>query len=108
MKPVQSRMVILGDMGLRGAITPVSNLAETIQVAWDAGARRILIPMSSVDDIPTIPGELFAKFQTGFYTDPVDAVFKAPGVEWAAGQSKLLQARVNNRIASKWFRQQAV
>jgi predicted ATP-dependent Lon-type protease len=27
-------------------------------------------------DIPTIPGELFAKFQTSFYADPVDAVFK--------------------------------
>ena len=25
--------------------------------------------------------ELFAKFQTGFYADPVDAVFKALGVE---------------------------
>ena len=29
----------------------------------------------------TIPGELFAKFQTSFYSDPVDAVFKALGVE---------------------------
>ena len=42
-----------------------------------AGAKRILLPMASVRDIPTIPGELFAKFQTGFYADPVDAVFKA-------------------------------
>jgi ATP-dependent Lon protease len=36
--------------------------------------------MASVTDIPTIRGELFAKFHTGFYTDPVDAVFKALGV----------------------------
>jgi ATP-dependent Lon protease len=33
--------------------------------------------MKSATDIPTIPGELFAKFQTSFYADPVDAVFKA-------------------------------
>lgn len=45
------------------------------------GAKRILLPMASVKDIPTIPGELFAKFQTGFYADPVDAVFKALGVQ---------------------------
>jgi len=32
--------------------------------------------MSSVTAIPTIAGELFAKFQTSFYSDPVDAVFK--------------------------------
>ena len=37
--------------------------------------------MSSVGDIASVPGELFAKFQTSFYPDPVDAVFKAIGVE---------------------------
>jgi ATP-dependent Lon protease len=37
--------------------------------------------MSSVGDIQTVPGELFAKFQTSFYSDPVDAVYKALGVE---------------------------
>ncbi len=36
--------------------------------------------MAGVRDIP---GELFAKFQTSFYADPVDAVFKALGVESA-------------------------
>jgi len=37
--------------------------------------------MFIVTDIATVPGELFAKFQTSFYSDPVDAVFKALGVE---------------------------
>lgn len=80
-KPLQGQMVVLGDMSLGGSIVPVENLAETLQVAFDSGAKRILIPMSSVKDIPTVPGELFAKFQTSFYSDPVDAVFKALGVE---------------------------
>lgn len=74
-------MVILGDMSLGGSIVPTENLAGILQVAFDSGAKRILIPMSSVGDIPTIPGELFAKFQTSFYADPIDAVFKALGVE---------------------------
>jgi ATP-dependent Lon protease len=80
-KPLQSQMVVLGDMSLGGTIVKTSNLAETLQVAFDSGAKRILIPTSSVGDIPTIPGELFAKFQTSFYSDPVDAAFKALGVE---------------------------
>jgi len=80
-KPIQGQMVVLGDMSLGGSIIPVENFAETLQVAFDSGAKRILIPMSSVKDIPTVPGELFAKFQTSFYSDPVDAVFKALGVE---------------------------
>ena len=80
-KPVQPQMVILGSMSLGGSTIPVENLAESLQVAFDAGAKRLLLPMASVKDIPTIPGELFAKFQTGFYADPVDAVFKALGVQ---------------------------
>lgn len=80
-KPMQPQMVIMGDMSLGGTIVQVRNLAESLQVAFDAGAKRILLPMSSVIDIPTVPGELFAKFQTSFYSDPVDAVFKALGVE---------------------------
>ncbi len=80
-KSLQGQMVVLGDMSLGGSIVPVENFAETLQVAFDSGAKRILIPMSSVRDIPSVPGELFAKFQTSFYSDPVDAVFKALGVE---------------------------
>jgi ATP-dependent Lon protease len=80
-KPVQSQFVVLGSMSLGGNIVPVENLAQSLQVAFDAGAKRLLLPMASVSDIPTIPGELFAKFQTGFYSDPRDAVFKALGVD---------------------------
>jgi ATP-dependent Lon protease len=80
-KPLQGQLVVLGDMSLGGSLIPVENLAECLQVAFDSGAKRLLLPMASVRDIATIPGELFAKFQTSFYADPVDAVFKALGVE---------------------------
>jgi ATP-dependent Lon protease len=80
-KPLQGQLVVLGDMSLGGNIKPVENLASCMQVAFDCGAKRVLLPMASVTDIPTIPGELFAKFQTSFYADPVDAVFKALGVD---------------------------
>ena len=79
-KSLQSQIVVLGDMSLGGNVIPVENLAECLQVAFDSGAKRVLLPMASVGDIPSIPGELFAKFQTSFYADPVDAVFKAMGV----------------------------
>lgn len=82
---MQSLMVVMGDMSLGGTTTPARNLAESLQVAFDAGAKRILLPMCSVTDIPAVPGELFAKFQTSFYSDPVDAVFKALGVDRGRG-----------------------
>ena len=80
-KPIASQMVVLGSMSLGGNIVPVESLAECLQVAAEAGAKRLLLPMASVGDIPTVPGELFAKFQTNFYSDPKDAVFKALGVQ---------------------------
>jgi ATP-dependent Lon protease len=80
-KPLQTQMIVLGDISLGGSPKPVSNLAETLQVAFDAGAKKILMPMSSVTAIPSVPGELFAKFQTSFYSDPVDALVKALGME---------------------------
>jgi len=80
-KPVRSQLVVLGNMSLGGNIVPVEDIAASMQVAFDSGGKKVLLPMSSVKDIPTIPGELFAKFQTSFYSDPVDAVFKALGVE---------------------------
>ena len=79
-RPLQSQMVVLGDMSLGGTVMPVESIAECLQVAFDAGGKRVTLPMSSAMDIPTIPPELFTKFQTSFYSDPVDAVFKALGV----------------------------
>lgn len=64
MHPGQPQIVAHG-----GNIVPVENVAESLQVAFDAGAKRLLLPMPSVKDIPTIPGELFAKFQTGWYAE---------------------------------------
>lgn len=79
-KAIQEQMVILGKMSLGGAVERVDNLADKLQVAHEAGAKRILLPMSSAADISKVPPELFSTFQTAFYNDPVDAVFKAVGV----------------------------
>lgn len=80
-KPLQSQMVVLGSMSIGGTITKVGELGNTLQACFDAGAKRILLPMSSAVDIATVPPELFAKFQISFYQSPEDAVFKALGVE---------------------------
>lgn len=79
-KTVQNQMVILGSMSIGGTITKVESLADILQVCFDAGAKKILLPMSSANDIAAVPAELFSKFNTSFYQDPVDAVYKALGV----------------------------
>ncbi len=78
-KPVQEQLVILGTMTIGGSISIMENLSDLLQVCLDAGAKRILIPMSSAAKIQTVPPELFSKFQISFYEDPIDAVHKALG-----------------------------
>lgn len=73
-------MVILGSMTLGGNSMRVENLVNSLKVAFDAGAKRLLLPRASMEDIATIPGERLAKFQTGFYANAVEAVFNGLGV----------------------------
>ncbi|MDU5105777.1 protease Lon-related BREX system protein BrxL [Clostridium sp.] len=80
-KPVQSQLAVLGSVSIGGTINKVENLANTLQVCFDAGAKKILLPMINAADISMVPPELFAKFQIMFYNSTEDAVFKALGVQ---------------------------
>lgn len=80
-KPVQSQLAVLGSVSIGGTINRVEDLANTLQVCFDAGAKKILLPMINAADIVTVPPELFAKFQIMFYSTAEDAVFKALGVQ---------------------------
>lgn len=80
-KPVQSQLAVLGSVSIGGTINKVEDLANTLQVCFDAGAKKILLPMVNAADIPVVPPELFAKFQIMFYSGAEDAVFKALGVQ---------------------------
>ena len=79
-KPLEPQQIVLGSMSLGGNVNPVESLAEMLQVASESGAKRLLLPMASTGDISTVPPELFVRFQTTWYSDPKDAVFKAMGV----------------------------
>nr|WP_175638350.1 protease Lon-related BREX system protein BrxL [Metabacillus schmidteae] len=79
-KPLQESTVVLGNMTVGGTIEKVEELANVLQVCVDAGAKKVLIPASSVVDFQTVPSDLLIKVQPIFYADPIDAVFKALGV----------------------------
>lgn len=80
-KPTLSSMAVLGDISVSGTVSKVENLANTLQVCLDSGAKRILLPTVSAVDIGTVPSELIGTFNLLFYQDASDAVFKALGVE---------------------------
>ena len=80
MKSVQGQLAVLGSVSIGGTINKVGDLATVLQVCFDAGAKKILLPMINAADISMVPPELFAKFQIMFYSNAEDAIFKALGV----------------------------
>ncbi|QPK89543.1 protease Lon-related BREX system protein BrxL [Bacillus velezensis] len=79
-KPTQESLVVIGNMTVGGTISKVEGFANTLQVCVDAGAKKVLIPAASVMDLQTVPPDLLVKVQPVFYSDPIDAIFKALGV----------------------------
>ena len=79
-KPTQESLVVIGNMTVGGTISKVEEFANILQVCVDAGAKKVLIPAASVMDLQTVPPDLLVKVQPVFYSDPIDAVFKALGV----------------------------
>lgn len=80
-KPVQSSLVVLGEISISGTMIKVDELASTLQVCLDSGAKRVLIPSTSFVDFTTVPTDLMSAFQIIPYQSAEDAVFKALGVE---------------------------
>ena len=80
-RPVQSSTAILGEISISGTLLKVDNLADTLQVCLDSGAKKVLLPQPSFVDFATVPPELTSAFQLIPYQSAEDAVFKALGVE---------------------------
>lgn len=80
-RSIQSQMCVLGSMSIGGTIIPTSDLAGALQIAHDAGAKRILIPVADMMQYSKVPADLISKFSLDVYSDPVDAAFKALGIK---------------------------
>lgn len=80
-KPTLGSLAILGDISISGTVIKVENLANCLQVCLDSGAKKILLPITSAQDLGTVPSELMGSFSIIFYNSVEDAVFKSLGVE---------------------------
>lgn len=74
-------LAVLGEISISGTIIKIEELANTLQVCLDSGAKKVLLPITSAADLPTVPADLIGSFNLIFYNSAEDAVFKALGVE---------------------------
>ena len=80
-KPVVSSMAVLGEISISGTMIKAEELANSLQVCLDSGAKKVLLPITSAADLGSVPAELVGCFNLIFYQTAEDAVFKALGVE---------------------------
>lgn len=80
-KPTVSSLAVLGEISIAGTMMKVEELANTLQVCLDSGAKKVLLPISSAVDLASVPAELVGCFNLVFYQSAEDAVYKALGVE---------------------------
>lgn len=79
-RSVQERTVILGEMSVQGMLLKVGSLPERMQLAVEAGARRILIPSENKRDLADVPDAILTAIQWQFYDSPTRAVILALGM----------------------------
>ena len=76
-KSTKGGLVALGQMSLHGVLGRIENLGDCLRVAAEAGAKQVLIPTTNAADLGSIPSELLDKLRLDFYSDPMQAVYKA-------------------------------
>lgn len=81
MRRLPATGVILGEISIGGTLIKVDELASTLQVCLDSGAKKVLLPITSAGDLGTVPSDLVGAFSLIFYSSAEEAVFKALGVE---------------------------
>ena len=81
-RPIAAAMVIPGVVRLSGTMDEIKGLEEILRVAKNAGAKRILLPISAIRDMPNISIELASSVSVDYYADgdPVAAARKALGI----------------------------
>ena len=60
-KPVLEQTVVLGEMSVQGMLLKVNGLPERMQLAVEAGAKRILIPSENKRDVAEVPDSILTR-----------------------------------------------
>lgn len=74
-KPTLSSLAVLGEISISGTMMKVDELANSLQVCLDSGAKRVLLLITSAAELGTVPADLIGSYNLIFYSSAEDAVF---------------------------------
>jgi len=76
-KNIAPSLVVLGQMSIHGVLSRVERLSDCLRVSMDSGARQVIIPTANAPDLGSIPTELLDKIRIEFFSEPIQAAYKA-------------------------------
>lgn len=75
-RKAQAGTVILGDLTIQGNIKGPASITEPLQLALEAGAIRVLVPVSNKAQFAGLPEDVIERLDVVFYGDVDRAVLK--------------------------------
>ena len=75
-RQVQAGTVVLGDLTIQGNIKGPASIMEPLQGALEAGAARVLVPISNKSQFARLPEDVIERLDVVFYGDIDRAVLK--------------------------------
>jgi ATP-dependent Lon protease len=81
-RPVAASLAVPGIIRLSGTMDDVKDLEDILRVAKNAGAKKVLLPLSCIKDLQNVSAELLGSVSPDFYPDgdAVAAARKALGL----------------------------
>jgi ATP-dependent Lon protease len=81
-RPVAASLVVPGSIRLSGTMDEIRDLEDILRVSKNAGAKKVLLPLSCIKDLQNVSAELLGSVSPDFYPDgdAVAAARKALGL----------------------------
>jgi ATP-dependent Lon protease len=76
-KSIRGGVVIAGSINVGGSIDPIYNAVDVVEVAAEKGAKSIMVPVSSREQLINLPNEIVTKLNIQYYSEASDVLFKA-------------------------------
>ena len=73
-------MAVVGELTLSGSIKEVKNISEYVRIAINAGAQKLLMPISCQSEFDAIKDSELKKIEPVYYRTPVEAAKLALGL----------------------------
>lgn len=78
-RPVMPALAVPGILRMSGSMDEICGLEDIMRVAKNAGAKRVILPLSAIKGLQSVSSEIISGLSPVFYMDgdPVDAAKKA-------------------------------